>query len=194
MKKLGFYGGSFDPIHFGHINLALEISEKHQLDKVLFCPANISPFKKKDFEPIAVSQRILMTELAIEDINHFELIDIEAKREGFSYTVETLREIKDIYPEYEIFLILGMDMVQNFSKWKNPREILSLASPLVGMRHHESLNPDMNYYSYFEKGLTKTKTLDISSTEIRQRIQLKKYIRHLVPSKVVDYIYENKLY
>lgn len=194
MKKLGFYGGSFDPIHFGHINLALEISEKHGLDKVLFCPANISPFKKINFEPLPVYHRVLMTELAIEDINSFEVIDLEAKREEISYTVDTLRELKGIYPEHEIFLILGMDMVHNFSKWKNPEEILSLAKPLVGMRNNEELDPGIDYCSFFEKGLTKTRTLDISSTEIRQRIQLKNYIRHLVPSKVVDYIYENKLY
>ncbi len=194
MKRIGFYGGSFDPIHFGHINLALEMAEKHQLDKVFMCPANISPNKERDFTPTEAIHKLKMVELAIEDIKEFELLDSEIKRGGISFTVDTLNQLKKENPHDQFFLILGQDTLSGFLKWKNPGEILSLASPLIGMREGSPLNIDEKYYNYFEKGITKTRLLDISSTEIRRRIQLKNYIRHLVPSKVVDYIYENRLY
>lgn len=194
MKRIGFYGGSFDPIHFGHINLSLELAEKHQLDKVFFCPANISPSKERDFPPMEAHHRLKMVELAIEDIKEFQLLDCEIKRGGTSFTVDTLNELKKDHPQDQLFLILGQDTFSGFSSWKKPEEILSLASPLVGMREGEKIDSDTKYYKYFEKGITETRLLDISSTEIRRRVQLKKYIRHLVPSKVVDYIYENRLY
>lgn len=194
MKRIGFYGGSFDPIHFGHINLCLEISENHNLDKVLVCPANISPNKKRDYPPVSAIHRLNMCKLAIEDIKNFELIDNEIKRDGNSYTVDTLNELKMIYPDDEFFLILGLDMYKEFSTWKNPDEILKLAKPLVGARDVDHLDQNLKYFHDFEKGMTKTRLLDISSTQIRKRIQQKNYIRHLLPAKVVDYIYDNRLY
>jgi len=194
MKKIGFYGGSFDPVHFGHINLCLEIAEKHQLDKVLICPANISPNKKRDSPPVSKDHRLKMTALAIEDIKDFQLIDNEIKRAGISYTVDTLNELKKIYPEDHFFLILGLDTFKDFSTWKNPDEILKLAEPLIGARDFIQLDPHLKYFDDFKKGMTKTQMFDISSTEIRKRIQEKKYIGHLLPAKVVDYIYDNGLY
>lgn len=195
MKKIGYYGGSFDPIHFGHINLALEMAEIHGLDSVLFCPANINPHKQRDLIPVTSSQRLKMVELAIEDIPHFKCIDLEIKRGGISYTVDTLKELKSKFKEDQLFLILGLDSAIDFPNWKNPDEILTLATPLIGCRETNQENSDLcNHLNLLKKNLTNTSLLDISSTEIRQRISQGKYIRHLVPSKVVDYIYENQLY
>lgn len=188
--KIGYYGGSFDPIHFGHINLALQMAEIHGLDSVLFCPANVNPHKTRDFVPVTSEQRLKMVELAIADIPNFKLLDLEIKRGGISYTVDTLKELKLKFKEDQLYLILGMDSAIDFPTWKNPAEILSLATPLIGYRESESIN-NLNF---FKENLTKTSLLDISSTEIRQRVTQGKYIGHLVPSKVVDYIYENQLY
>lgn len=194
MKKIGFYGGSFNPIHFGHLNLALEISEKHQLTKVLFSPAFIPPQKLRDEDLLSIDHRLQMTKLAISDIPHFELSDLEAKRQEISYTVDALKELKELYPDSELYLILGFDALHEFSSWKNPGEILSLAQPLTGSRETLNLDPNFKYRQEFQKGMTKTPLLDISSSEIRKRIQKNVYIKHLVPSKVVDYIYEHHLY
>ena len=195
MKKIGYYGGSFDPIHFGHINLALEMAEIHGLDCVLFCPANVNPHKDRDFISATSSEKLKMVEVAIEDIPHFKCIDLEIKRGGISYTVDTLKELKLKFKEDQLFLILGLDSALDFPNWKNPDEILTLATPLIGYRENNQENSDLsNHLNLLKKNLTKTSLLDISSSKIRQRIAHGKYIRHLVPSKVVDYIYENQLY
>lgn len=193
-KKIGFYGGSFNPIHFGHINLCLEMAEKHSLDTVLLCPSNISPGKSIDYSTPGPSHRLKMVELAIEDIPHFSVYDYEIEKGGISYTVDTLRELKRTYTNDQLFLILGTDAAQHFSRWKSPEEIFHLATPLVGLRENDPRENEALDKKFFENGVTKTRLLDISSTEIRQRIQNKMYIRHLVPSKVVDYICANQLY
>ncbi|HRD55184.1 MAG TPA: nicotinate-nucleotide adenylyltransferase [Parachlamydiaceae bacterium] len=194
MKKIGFFGGSFDPIHFGHLNLALEIKEAKNLDEVIFCPAYINPNKEPNDKGASIEERFQMVKFAIEGIDYFKASDIEAKREGISYTVDTLETLAKENKEAQIFLILGLDAAANFSSWKDPEKILSLATPLIGLRDFSSLDQNLKYYPVFKKGLVKTHLLDISSTEIRRRLQLKLYIRHLVPSKVVDYIYEHHLY
>jgi nicotinate-nucleotide adenylyltransferase len=194
MSKVGFFGGTFDPIHFGHINLALEMLEKHGLNKILFCPASENPLKSRDNLPIDATHRLKMTQLALQDIPEFELLDYEAANGGVSYTVETLRWLKSNNPTDNYYLILGLDNVASFVHWKNPDEILNLATPLVGLRDYDRLDKNVVYYKNFEKGVTKTRLLDISSTVIRQRIQEEKYIGHLAPPKVVDYIYHNHIY
>lgn len=194
MSKIGFFGGSFDPIHFGHINMALEIAEKHELDKVLFCPANENPLKSRENLPVSVVHRLKMVELAISDIPEFELLDYEAAKGGASYTVDTLKWLKKRNPSNKFYLILGLDTLASFTHWKNPDEILSIATPLIGLRDYDRLDKSLKYYKIFEKGLTKTRLLDISSTVIRQRVEQEKYVRHLMPPKVVDYIYQNRIY
>lgn len=203
MKKIGIYGGSFDPIHFGHINLALEMKEKHGLDEIWMCPAKINPHKKAAL-PTEVSHRLKMLELALEDLPDFSILDIEINRDGPSYTVDTLHQLMEnpANRQNQFFLILGDDAAKGFFSWHKPDEIVRLVPLLIGTRIHEDekvLNDDLLIenpiiYEAIKKGLTLTKIMEISGTCIRDRLQKGLYIEHLVPAKVVDYIYMNGIY
>lgn len=194
--KIGFFGGSFDPIHFGHINLAIELKEKAGLDEVWFCPANISPHK--DNKPLDNSSRLQMIHLAIEEIPGFKLIENELKRSGSSYTVQTLRELKEEFPQHELFLLLGDDCLESFCDWKDPKEILQLASPLIGSRNTKAVLEGNDWTQQekekFASGWRRIPILEISSTIIRERLLRGLYCGHLLPVKVLDFITKNGLY
>ncbi|KAF3361475.1 putative nicotinate-nucleotide adenylyltransferase [Chlamydiales bacterium STE3] len=194
--KIGFYGGSFDPIHFGHINLAIELKEQGNLDEVWFCPAFLSPGKQT--LPIEGKLRYEMISLALKEIPGFKVIDLELKCFSPSYTVETLRTLKAQFPQHEWFLLLGEDSLNNFLSWKEPEEILSLAKPLVGSRFSHFLNKKLDwsetYLKVFESGWRKIPIFEISSTYVRERLVEGLYCGHLLPRKVLDFINNNQLY
>lgn len=197
-QKIGLFGGTFNPVHYGHLNLAVEMLEKHALDAVWFCPAQINPLRT-DEPPIPAEHRLAMLQLATEKAPYFEVIDVEVKRPGPSYTVDTLRGLTQQHPDTEFYLILGEDAVQGFLGWKVPQEIVSLAQPLVGCRSKEAIDlaplvADPVVYAAVKKGVTCTSVIDISSTEIRARLAKGLYCGHLLPEKIVDYIYTNHLY
>ena len=181
MKKIGFFGGSFDPLHFGHLNLAISLSEYHHLDQVLFCPVNRSPFKERD--PIASGEhRLAMTKLAIQGLPHFQLCNLEIKRGGVSYTVDTLRALKG--EQGELFFLLTEEAMESFPRWKESEEIMRLAKPLIGTRQRgQGL-----------AGLTPMPVMEISSTKIRDRLKKNLPCPHLVPAIVLDYIRQQGLY
>jgi len=200
--KIGIYGGTFDPIHFGHLNLAMEILEAHGLDQVWFCPARINPHKLED-QPTPIEHRHKMVELAIAKFPQFGLLDIESQREGPSYTVDTLREVleaeKSSVPLKEFALILGEDAVPGFFRWRQPEAIVKMVPILIGCRSNSIL--DLSKFQdkplicqALEKGLTPTRKMDISGTELRERLRNGLICRHLVPSEVLDYIYAHQLY
>lgn len=200
-KRVGIYGGTFDPIHNGHLNLAFEMMEIHGLDEIWFCPNKINPHKQ-DAQSCATSHRVKMLELALNPIPAFGILMNEIERKGISYTIDTLRELtkaenRHPYPT-EIFLIVGDDSVGKFLQWKEPEKIVQMVPILVGKRSAqaslEGLKASPLVYESFVKGLTETKVMEISATDIRNRIRKKMYIGHLVPAKVVDYIYQNELY
>jgi len=167
MKKIGFFGGSFDPIHFGHLNLAIEMLETHQLDEILFCPAFCSPFKL-DQPPVASGRdRLEMLKLVLSEIPQFRVSSVEVDRGGPSFTIETLRAM----PKAHYFLILTEESAASFSEWKESDEIKKLTTLLVGKRK-----------------------FPISSTLIRDRLKKKLYSGHLVPAKALYYIDKHKLY
>lgn len=195
--KIGFFGGTFDPIHHGHLNLAIEILEKKKLDRIFFCPANRSPEKKEAQPVVSAEDRFAMLTLALEPIPAFSPLDWEIKRPGLSYTIDTLRMLKAEYPKAELHLIFGEDILAGLHAWKDVEALLQLAPPLVGLRHFELsseilLPPAL--LSLVRAGLTHIPLLDISSTQLRKRLKERKYCGHLVPSKVLDYIVENRLY
>lgn len=199
--KVGFYGGTFDPPHFGHLNLALEILEAHHLDEVWFCPACCNPHKQ-ECQPIAsVHHRLEMLKLALEDVPNCKILDIEANRPGPSYTVDTLRSLinqeKKKKSPRQICLIIGDDAAPGFCRWHEAEEITRLAPIFVGRRSTAALAPltgGPEICQALQKGMTPTPYLEISSTEIRKRLAAGKYCGHLVPSKVLDYIYQHQLY
>lgn len=188
-KQIGLYGGTFDPIHLGHINLAIEMYEKNNLDEVLFCPNNISPLKIKNPPLSSAFHRLNMTKLAISDIPYFSICEEEIKREGVSYTIDTLRALQKQYSDCLIRLIVSEEAFLEFTKWKDYKEILEIAPPLVGMR-----NAGAKGVKKISKNFITTRHFDISSTDIRERLKKKLYCGHLVPLKVLDYIKENSLY
>lgn len=179
-KKVGLYGGTFDPIHLGHLNLAVELMEKSLLDEVLFCPAYRSPLKES---PIAAPKdRLAMVRLAIKGFKGFSVTDIEIGRGNVSYTIDTVRSL--ISSSIELYLLLGAEAALNFDKWKECDQILKLATPLVGNR----------VLADTSLKVIPTKVMEISSTEIRSRLAKGLPCGHLVPRAVLDYIHLNKLY
>lgn len=185
LRRIGFYGGTFDPIHFGHLNLAVNLMEAQNLDEVWLCPAWINPHKQGDNTAPAL-HRLKMVQLAIEGVAGFKVIEDEIVRQGASYTVETLRRLKAENPDVEFYLLLGDDTALHFFDWKEPQAILELATPLVGSR--DEVIPSRLGIS------VATPLFDISATDIRKRLSQNKFCGHLLPQKVIDYIGENALY
>ncbi|MCH9630339.1 MAG: Nicotinate-nucleotide adenylyltransferase [Chlamydiia bacterium] len=197
-KKIGLLGGTFDPIHAGHLHLAFEVMEHFHLDEVLFCPAFTSPFKVHDQAVAAPEHRLAMAKLAVEGIENFSILEHEIAEEKISYTIETLEHLKKQTPEDQYHLILGEDVLKNFFEWKRAKDILELAPLLIGSRlgflkKEETKIPEQ-YHGRIEKGFCKIHNLELSSTYLRERLQKKLYTAHLIPPKVLDYIHQNELY
>lgn len=199
--QIGILGGSFDPVHHGHINLAVEMIEAHHLDEVWFCPSSINP-NKKEGSSATPSQRLDILNLAIDGEPKFRILDSELTRQGTSFTIDTLQELLTSQagkPHPNSFsLIIGEDAAKNFHNWRKPEEIIQLVPILVG-RRSTSMKPDVlkgspSIIAALEKGMTPTRRLDISSSEVRQRLAKRLYCGHLVHSKVLDYIYLHQLY
>lgn len=200
-RKIGVYGGSFDPIHLGHMNLAVEIMEARNLDEVWFCPSYINP-NKLEGSSASAEHRVNMVKLVIADEPRFCVIENELKRNGPSYTIETLRELLATRSHKEdsdcFFLIIGEDAAKNFYRWHQPEEIIKLAPLLVGQRG-PSIDWDKSpgnslIHQAIKNGITQTRILEISSTEIRQRLSKKLFCGHLLQGKVLDYILSHHLY
>ncbi len=177
---IGIFGGTFDPIHFGHINLALEIKERCDLSQIWFVPTNVSPFRKGQTQTPA-EQRLEMVKLAIADIKNFCCLDVEVKRAPPSYTIETIELLEKEHPNKKFALILSDDVYAHFAVWKDAKKIREKVKLLIGRRN-------------WSKDTIPTSIMEISGTKIRNRIQKRLYCDHLVPPKVLDYIYQNQLY
>lgn len=200
-KKIGLFGGTFDPIHFGHLNLAFELMEQKELDQVWFIPAQINPFKL-EIPPTSIDFRFAMVQLAIQNIPQFQLKDLEKDRPPPSYTIDTLRAFvaEEAYSQTpnQFYLLLGEDSVPGFFHWHLPEEIVRLVPLLIGSRsgiwQYEQDNYSLSIREAIQKGLTPTRLMDISGTDIRKRLAQKLYCGHLVPAAVLDYIQENQVY
>ncbi|MBI2166908.1 MAG: nicotinate (nicotinamide) nucleotide adenylyltransferase [Candidatus Omnitrophica bacterium] len=189
--KIGILGGSFDPVHAGHLSLARESEAQFKLDKILFIPARIPPHKQEDPSLAPASHRARMVELAISGAPRWELSDLELRRPGVSYTVETLLELRKIYPEpHQIFFIVGADSLADLKKWKDPEEILRLSEWIVAPRPAfplpGKLPPRMHWL--------KMAPLSLSASELREKIQRGDDVSQWVPQKVTDYIRRTGLY
>ncbi len=201
VKKIGLLGGTFDPIHFGHLNLAFELMEKKELDQVWFIPAQINPFKI-EAPPSSIEHRLQMVRWAIHQIPHFYLKDLEKERPPPSYTIDTLRafiaeETHSLTP-HQFYLLLGEDSVPGFFHWHLPEEIVKLVPLLIGSRtgiwQYELDSFSLSVREAIQEGLTPTRLMDISGTDIRRRLAQNLYCGHLIPAPVLHYIQENQLY
>lgn len=195
---IGFFGGSFDPIHFGHLHLALSMLESHGLDQVWFVSAHISPHKLQEPPMAGDSDRLEMVRLALLPFDKFVLRDDEIQRKGSSFTIDTVKTLLQSHPNKKFFLLLGDDALAGLPRWKEVMELLSLAPPLSGSRCISgpsvitSFSPELK--RVVEKGWTDIPILDISSTYLRNRLKKRLYCGHLVPDKVLEYIYKKELY
>ena len=197
--KIGIMGGTFDPVHNAHLALAEAACGQLELDYVLFIPACQPPHKNKNnVSPAKV--RSDMVRLAIEDNPHFVFSDIELKRTGSSYTVDTLNELHALNSNAEYYFILGADSLFAISQWYKPAEIMAKSIIAVGIRDGktaEEMNACIdNLKSEFNADIRflKFHDLDISSHELRNIRAEGRSIRYLVPEKVNDYIIKNRLY
>jgi len=191
MKQIGFFGGTFDPIQFGHINLAIEVKEKLNLEKIIFCPTNISPFKIKKLPIASAKDRYEMLKRALKDIEDFEITDIEIKNKEVSYTIDTLNLLKN---NYNLRLIITEEALLTFHLWKEYKKILKIAPLIVGVRKKIINEFKSKDFSLKSNNFVKTNIFEISSTIVRERLKKRIYVGHLVQKEVLDYIYKRKLY
>ncbi len=190
MSKVGIFGGTFDPIHHGHLITAQSVKEIRALDKIIFIPSFISPHKA-DVNSASPEHRMNMLKLAVKGIDFFEVSDYEIKKEGISYTIDTLKEFKKKYDELEF--IIGYDNIFKFNTWKNPDEIMKTTKILV-LKRKSSLPPP-HEDKYVKSALfVETRGIEISATDIREKVTQGMPIHYLVPEKVKEYIYSFNLY
>jgi nicotinate-nucleotide adenylyltransferase len=194
--RLGVMGGTFDPIHYAHLFVAEEARAQYQLDRVLFIPCG-TPAHKSSGQVTPASHRLTMTQLAIASNPAFSCSLMEVKRTGVSYTVDTLRFLKQQHPEADLFLIVGADILAEIQTWRQPEDIVRISRLIVAERPGCCLGELCRALpaTYTQRMLLLcTLHLDISSTEIRRRVQEGRPIRYLTPDPVVEYIATNQLY
>ena len=219
LKRVGLLGGTFDPIHNGHLGLAAQTMQLFDLQKIVFIPVSQSPHKLHD-RPTSSPHRVAMLELALEQETAFSIDLLEVEKGGVSYTIDTLSRLKENHPNWELFLILGADAFLLMDTWKNYADILKLCHVLVSTRPGVKLELPATLVqaleikeeiknSPLEKNnlpitlnpvtgktirLYQIPTQDISSREIRLRVQAGKEIKNLLPPAVDHYIMRHRLY
>ncbi len=210
--KIGILGGTFDPVHFGHLRTAEEIGEFFELEKVYLIPSNKPPHKKGRVIS-SFQDRLYMIKCAIEDSDRLDVLDIEGRRSGYSYTIDTLRELtSDNYfgKEVQIYFIIGSDAFMEIETWKEYKELFKYANFVIvkrsGYNNIDRLIRKINLFeSQKHKDMIRLSTgksiymvkvtyMDISSTQIRELVKKGKSISFLLPEKVKEYILKKGLY
>lgn len=192
-------GGTFDPIHYGHLVTAEAVMHEYQIDQVLFIPSGQPPHKTEG-QVTPADHRYLMTLLATETNPRFFSSRIEIDRKGYTYTIDTIRELKEMYPGSEIYFITGADAFSNILSWKNPELLLSSCHFVAATRPGYSrakaapqiealMDRHADTLHYLE-----VPALSISSSEIRARVKEGRPIKYLLPETVENYIYKHGLY
>lgn len=200
MGKIGIMGGTFDPVHNGHLMLGKQACVEYNLDCIWYMPSGQPPHKK-DHKVTSVEDRCSMLKLAIEQEPMFEFSDFEVLREGYSYTAHTLGLLKSAYPEHEFCFIIGADSLYEIETWHHPEQVIGKTNILVAKRKysgdHLSIEKQIVYLNKIYDGHIKMLhniEVDVSSEEIRNMVGRGKSPSKYVPEKVVSYIDEHKLY
>jgi nicotinate-nucleotide adenylyltransferase len=199
MKKIGIMGGTFNPIHNGHIALAKAAFEYCKLDEVWFMPSGCSYMKSKD-SIVAGEDRLEMTRLAIEGFSCFKCSDLEVKRLGNTYTAETLEILNEMYPEYKFYFIMGADSLFGLPRWKQPEKIAALCTLATVVRDDVNLQELEMQKQYLEKSfhasivLLPFNKIDISSSMVREKLEKGGDVDGIIPDKVMSYIEAKHLY
>lgn len=201
---IGIYGGTFDPIHTGHLIIAEQVKEILDLKKVVFLPNGNPPHKK--YKISDKSHRYKMIDLAIKGNKKFEISDLEIKKNELSYTYDTILELTNFYKE-ELYFIIGADSLINLHKWYRYKELINLCKIVVLPRVLENIPNEENNTDFLKNWIVNNlgadinnfilidfPMLEISSTFIRSKIKDKKSVKYMLPEKVIKYIYEENLY
>jgi len=194
--RIGVFGGTFDPPHVGHLILAADAFEALRLDKLFFVPARAQPLKVDRPAIASASDRLEMVRLAIAGDARYAVDDTEINREGLSFTVDTLEGLSGRFEGSQLFLLLGEDSLASFDRWRKPERIRELATLAVMYRARPGGGTKTARPSLKRKGVEtlSTRQVDVSSTEIRQRLSDGKSIRGFVPESVEKFIATRRLY
>ncbi len=200
MSKIGILGGTFDPVHNGHLLLGRQAYSEYHLDEIWYMPSGQPPHKK-DHHVTAAEHRCAMVRLAIAGNHGFCLSEFETRREGNTYTAQTLALLKRQYPQHEFFFIIGADSLYQIENWYHPEKVLAMAEILAADREyqpdHPSMEDQIRYLTQRFGGRIRRlhcREMDVSSEDIRNKVRAGKPIAGLVPPEVESYIYENHLY
>ncbi|BDU50651.1 nicotinate-nucleotide adenylyltransferase [Haliovirga abyssi] len=187
-KKIGIYGGSFNPIHMGHLILAEWIKDRYDLDEIWFIPVGIPSHRENNL--VNWELRYKMVKESIKDNPKFKVLDIEIKKDVTSYTIDTLVELKKRYPDYKFYEIIGEDSAEYLDKWKDIEKLLTMCKFIVVNRKGYNFK---NIYGEKVK-IISSPIIEISATEIREKIKNGKSIKYLVNENVLDIIKKEKIY
>ena len=191
--RLGVFGGTFDPVHIGHLILAEAAREQLQLDRVRFVPAG-DPWRKSHLDVTPAQHRLAMVRLAVANNQAFEVDDCEVVREGHSYTVDTLRLMRrGLGPEDELYLIVGEDALADMPNWRDPEGISGEAKIAVVPRQEVELPPNLPFKPW-RLVQVEMPYIGISSTGLRERVRRGQSLRYMVPEAIEAYIREQGLY
>lgn len=197
MDRIGIFGGTFNPVHNGHIHLAQAAYDHLKLDKLIIVPSNIPPHKSA--EGICPNDiRLEMCRLAFSEHINFEVSEYEIQRKGKSYSIYTVEHFRMLYPQSKLFLIVGSDMFMSFDKWYRFEEILKSVSLAVVSRNNDDMEQlekkSMELSRYGKTDIIRVPSYPVSSTEIRSKIKNGEKYSCYLPEKVVQYISLNNLY
>ncbi|HMK61314.1 MAG TPA: nicotinate-nucleotide adenylyltransferase [Dissulfurispiraceae bacterium] len=209
--RFGIFGGTFNPIHYGHLRAVEEVRQFLGFDKVIFIPSGNPPFKASDLAD--ASHRYTMTQLATTSNSDFMVSDIEMRNDEKSYTISTIDRLRCLYPDDKLFLILGIDAFMDLPHWKEPSRLVSQVSFVVVTRpgsnvselaaspYVEAIRPSDNtsidlliLRGGLQSYVARVSGVDISSTAIRQLVQKRMSIKYLLPESVEQFIYSHNLY
>ncbi|MGL4911394.1 MAG: nicotinate-nucleotide adenylyltransferase [Romboutsia sp.] len=196
--KVGIMGGTFDPVHYAHLATAEFIRDKYKLDKILFIPSGNPPHKKSNIT--SKYHRYNMVNFATMNNEDFLVSDLEIKREEKTYTIDTLKYLKETYKKIQIYFITGADAICDIETWKDVDENFKLATFIAATRPGISLlraqEKIENLRNKYNANIINVyvPSLDISSTYIRDQLKANKSVRYLVPEDVEKYIHDNQLY
>jgi nicotinate-nucleotide adenylyltransferase len=193
-KRIGLFGGTFNPIHCGHVKAAESVQNMFSFDRILFIPSYLPPHKES-VDVASAAHRLKMVELALASFDRFFPSSVEIDARGTSYSILTLNKIKEMFPQTEVFFLLGIDAFLEIETWKDYEDVLEQCSFVVmsrpGFRLSEAKDILTEKYKIY---LLSINTLDISSSEVRERIRKNQPIEGLVPENVENYIKERSLY
>lgn len=199
-KKVGIMGGTFDPIHMGHLILGEQSYEQLGLEKVLFLPAGNPPHKRNRAGRASDEQRVQMVQLAISDNPHFELCLAEMEESGYTYTYHTLEELKKQNPDTDYYFIIGADSLFAFDTWMEPMRICQACTLVVAVRDHASyaeIQQEIHRLSAVYGGtftVLDTMNIDVSSHLVRQWMAEGKSLKYYVPDSVISYMKTHGIY